>query len=191
MLPGLTEDEVQRLKHALAPLHLPVEVEQLYRWRGGGEAGIFGGWRLRPVDDLLARRALAEDLEEPPAWLQLFDDQILGFTTLGLDATGPRERSVWYGHTHDTSVARLVDSISDLIQVCCDALELGVVEQVGDSLRLEGAPFDDPAWDRFRLARCPTAFQYPNPPRGTYLSRFRDPEWPPEWLDSFDLASSG
>ena len=51
--PGLDDEGIERLRHGVAPLLLPAQVEQLYRWRSGGGGGVFGGWRLRTADELL------------------------------------------------------------------------------------------------------------------------------------------
>jgi hypothetical protein len=186
--PGLDDAGVDYLKTALRPMHLPAGVEALYRWRDGGDAWVFGGWRLRPVDELLTWRAFClTDLDEPPAWLQLFDDQILGFTTLGVDAQEPSDGSVWYGHTHDGWVERLVDSVEDLVDVCSDALDAGLLARKENRLSLEEQSFDGRAWAPLRLARCPGAFQFPDPPAGTYLSRLPDEDWPEDWTRSFGV----
>jgi hypothetical protein len=192
MLPGLGHDSIAVLRARLAPMGLPEEVETLYRWRNGGLVGLFGGWALRPVSDLVASRHLfLADLGEPPAWLQLFDDQCLGFVTLDAVAPGHADRSVWYGHTHDASVSRLFDSIEALIDTCADAAEAGALADFHDGLRLHphpGESLDGVAWDPFRLSRCPGAFAYPDPPAGTKLCRFPEPDWPSDWLTSLGIG---
>jgi hypothetical protein len=188
MLPGLDDAGVEELARSLAPYRLPEQVEALYRWKGGGVGvGLFGGWSLRPVDELLRWRELClTGMDEPPAWLQLFDDQCLGFVTLGAPDGQDPDSSVWYGHTHDCWVERLCDSIEAMVQTCSDAAEAGLLTELHGGLRLaEGESFDGRSWSDLRLARSPGAFRYPDPPAGTYLSRFPDGDWPTGWIESF------
>jgi len=189
MLPGLDDGGVEELATLLHPMHLPEQVETLYRWRNGGRVGLFGGWMLRPVKDLLSWRSFClAELGEPPAWLRLFDDQCLGFITLDVDAGRPADRSVWYCHTHDGWLCRLFDSIESMIHTCADAAEAGVLADVRGRLCLdEGESVDGRAWTPYRLQRCPGAFDYPDPPSGTYISRSPDPDWPPDWLASLGV----
>lgn len=188
MEPGLDDLGVARLRTALQPMVLPAQVEALYRWRNGGTPGIFGGWSLRPVDELLTWRAICvDDMEEPPAWLQLFDDQCLGFTTLDPPSGLPADQSVWYGHTHDCTVERLFNSIEALVETCADALEAGeLIENRGD-LRLDGTALCSLEFDSYRLARNPGTYRYPNGAPGTLLSRFPEQDWPRDWLASLGV----
>jgi hypothetical protein len=184
--PGLDDAAVEELRRALAPMLLPEQVEAIYRWRNGGFVGIFGGWWLRPAEDLLAWREFClSELAEPPTWLQLFDDQCLGFTSLDVPGEPPSDPSVWYGHTHDASIDRLFDSIEGLVDVCADVLEAGLVRDLHGRLILdETDSLPDRAWTPHRLRRCPGTFTYPDPPIGTQLSRFPEPAWPDAWLAS-------
>jgi len=131
-------------------------------------------------------------MDEPPAWLPVFDDQMVNVVTLDLPGAEPSDTSVWYGHTHDTWVARVFDSIADLVETVCDAAEAGALT-VDDTLigirdehgYLEHA--DGAAWVRWRQARCPGTYQWPDPPAGTHLGRSPQPDWPAVWLTSLGL----
>ncbi len=192
MLPGLDDAGVEELARSLAPYRLPEQVEALYRWRGGGAGvGLFGGWSLRPVDELLKWRELCLTVfDEPPAWLQLFDGQCLGFVTLAAPDGQDPDSSVWYGHTHDQWLERLCDSIEAMVQTCSDAAEAGLLTEVygglhlGDGEGFDGEGFEGRSWSDLRLARSPGAFRYPDPPSGTYLSRSPDGDWPTGWIES-------
>lgn len=186
MAPGLDDEGVEQLRAALEPMRLPQQVEHLYRWRNGGDSGVFGGWRLRPVGELLEWRAFClEEMEEPPAWLQLFDDQCLAFTSLDVPGQPASDTSVWYGHTHDASVNRLFDSIEALVDVCADALAAGQLHDVDGRLVMDATDsVVGRQWDTLRRRRGPGTFVYPDPPAGTYLSRFPDAAWPEPWLAS-------
>lgn len=186
MQPGLDDAAIASLKARLSPLVLPEQVEMLYRWRNGGQVGLFGGWSLRPVDALLDWRDFCiAHLQFPPIWLELFDDQCHVFVSLDLDADAPCDSSVWYGHTHDYALSRLFDDLEGLLQVCADAVEAGLLFADWSGLRLAAShgeeALDGVGWSPLRLRRGPDTFNYPDPPRGTYRSTFPDASWPVEW----------
>jgi hypothetical protein len=169
--PGLDDTGVAQLHAAVEPLGLPAQVETLYRWRNGGTPGIFGGWRLRPLDDLLRWREFClRDLEEPPAWLHLFDDQCLAFVTLRVPG-GEEDDAVWFAHT-EGEPACFFGTIAELVHACADAAEAGALHLAHGDLRLsvtsslDGRDFYD-----YRLARSPDAYQYPDPPAGNSHDR--------------------
>jgi cell wall assembly regulator SMI1 len=185
--PGLDAAGLGRLREAVSPYLLPRQVEALYRWHDGGDSGVFGGWRMRSVDELIRwYRFTCEDMESPPTWLPVFDDQIVNVVTLDVPGMSPSDPSVWYGHTHDGTLERLFDSVAAMLHVVCDAAERDALAEVGDSFGLRTSdgvePLDGSAWSAFRLSRCPGAYQYPDPPAGTSLSRFPEAGWPRAWL---------
>lgn len=193
--PGLDDAGLGLLREAVDPYVVPRQVEELYRWHDGGDSGVFGGWRMRPVDELIRwYRFSCEDLESPRTWLPVFEDQIVNVVTLDLPGRAPSDRSVWYGHTHDAWLERLFDCIAVMLHVVCDAAESGALVEVDGRLRLrsgEGVQsLDGRGWNAFRLARCPGAFRYPDPPAGTYLSRSPEPDWPREWLEPLGVTDA-
>ncbi|MDM7855491.1 SMI1/KNR4 family protein [Cellulomonas alba] len=189
--PGLADAEIEELSAAVRPFVLPRQVEALYRWRGGGDAGVFGGWRMRSPKELISwYRFTTSKLEQPRTWLPVFDDQIVNVVTLDTAGEEPSDPSVWYGHTHDAYVSRLFDSVEALLDVVCDAAEAGVLSETQPgSLRLaEVESLDGRAWTELRLRRCPGAFRWPDPPPGTYLGRFTEPAWPRPWLAAVGIT---
>lgn len=190
LLPGATDEELQPLRDAVAPYLLPAQVEQLYRWRAGGDSGVFGGWRMRSIPDLLRWYAFTEELDEPRVWLPVFENQMLNAITLDFPGEPASDPSVWYGSTHDEPIQRMFDSIETLVEVVCDAADDGVLEELGiGSLVLdEVESVSDRAWTDYRLRRCPTAWRYPDPPDGTELSRFPEHRWPRPWLLSIGVT---
>jgi hypothetical protein len=183
----LDDDGVQQLRDALAPYLVPTQVEALYRWRNGGDEGVFGGWRMRPLDELIDwYRFTCDQLESPRTWLPVFDDQIVNIVTLDLPDLPPSNPSVWYGHTHDAWLSRLFDSIEALLDVVCDAAEAGALVERHGRLGLEKGGFaealDGSGWDSFRLTHSPSSFRLPDPPGGTNLPRSASPDWPRGWL---------
>lgn len=182
---GLADAEIEELRAAVQPFGLPRQVEALYRWRGGGDAGVFGGWRMRSPEELITwYRFTTAELEQPRTWLPVFDDQIVNVVTLDIPGEEPSDQSVWYGHTHDAHVSRLFDSVEALLDVVCDAAEGGVLrEPWPGALRLEEVEsLDGRGWKELRLRRCPGTFNWPDPPPGTYLGAFPEPAWPRPWL---------
>jgi hypothetical protein len=185
--PGLDEAGIQRLRAAVDPYLVPTQIELLYRWRNGGDRGVFGGWRMRPLDELIDwYRFTCEELESPRTWLPVFEDQIVSIVSLDVPGLPPSDPSVWYGHTHDMWLSRLFDSIAALLHVVCDAAEAGVLAERSGGLGLEQGGFTEApagrAWSPYRLARSPGSFQWPDPPPGTHLTRSATTDWPPEWL---------
>ena len=185
--PGLNDDGIRALRSAVEPYLVPAQVDTLYRWRNGGDHGVFGGWRMRPLDELIDwYRFTYEKLESPRTWLPVFDDQIVNIVTLDIPSRPASDPSVWEGHTHDAWLSRRFDSIEALLDVVCDAAEAGLLGEHHGRLGLDTGDFaeslDGRAWDQLRLARCPGSFRWPDPPPGTYLSRGPVPEWPREWL---------
>lgn len=189
--PGLDDAGIEQLRAAVEPFLLPGQVEELYRWRAGGDPGIFGGWRMRSLEDLISWYGLSTtQLEEPRVWLPVFEDQIINIVTLDVPGQPPSDPSVWYGHTHDAWVSRLFDSIEAVMDVVCDAAEAGLLAAAADgSLRLtETESLDGTGWSDLRQARCPGAYHWPDPPAGTHLSRFPDSDWPAAWRAAVGLA---
>ena len=190
--PGLDDAGIERLREAVAPLLLPAQVEQLYRWRSGGDRGVFGGWRLQTPDQLIRwYRFCVDEMDQPPAWLPVFDDQIVNIVTLDLPGAAPSDTSVWFGDTHDTWVARVFDSIACLVHTVCDAAEAGVMTAQGALIGIEAdgihQSIDCDVWADWRQARCPGTYRLPDPPTGTYLERLPDPGWPAAWLASLGI----
>jgi hypothetical protein len=194
---GLDDAGIAELSAAVQPFALPHQVEALYRWRGGGDAGVFGGWRMRSLDELISWYGIsATELGDPGAWLPVFDDQIVNVITLDIPGDEPSDLSVWYGHTHDQSLFRLFDSIEALLDVVCDAAEEGVLSETQPgALRLaEVESLDGRAWNDLRLRRCPGAFSWPDPAQGPFgdlpesLSRFPEPSWPRPWLAAVGIV---
>jgi hypothetical protein len=189
---GLNDDEVERFREALLPMNLTHEIETLYRWRDGGSPHLFGGWQMLPKETVLGQRAFyLADLEEPPAWLHIFDDQTISFASLDVPGTG-QVPGVWYGHTHDGWLSRLFISIESMVATCSDAIEAGLLSLVGreksTGLRFaEDSSLDGRDFTPLRVAREPAAFVYPHPPIGTYLTRSPVPDWPAPWLASLGL----
>lgn len=185
--PGLDDAGVDRLRLAVAPFEVPRQVEALYRWRDGGDAGVFGGWHMRPVEKLIDwYRFTCEQLESPGTWLPVFDDQMVNVVTLDMPGLSPSDPSVWSGHTHDAWLERLFDSVAILLHVVCDAADDDALKEVNGQLGVQRNEWveslDGLAWSTYRLARSPSSYRYPDPPAGTYLSRFPDRDWPREWL---------
>jgi hypothetical protein len=185
--PGLDDDGIDRLRQAVAPYLVPDQVEELYRWRAGGDAGVFGGWRMRGLDELVEwYRFTYEELESPRTWLPVFDDQIVNVVTLDVPGLPTSDPSVWYGHTHDAWLERLFDSIPVMLDVICDAAESDALAEMNGRLGLLNGEWIEPLegrpWSEYRLARSPGAFRYPDPPAGTYASRSPEPNWPRPWL---------
>ena len=187
--PGVIDAGLDRLREAVAPYAIPAEVEALYRWRDGGDRGIFGGWHMWPLGDAIDwyRIDTTTDPKSPRTWLSVFDDQIVNVVTLDIPGRPASDTSVWYGHTHDAELSRLFDSIEALLNVVCDAAEAGVLVDERGRLLLTGERWNDSlaglGWTSLRLHRSPTAYgsDAPGPP-GPYLSRFPAPDWPTEWL---------
>lgn len=191
--PGLDDEGIEQLRGAVAPYFLPPQVEALYRWHGGGDQGVFGGWRMRPLDELIEfYRFTIDALESPPSWLPVFDAQIVNVVTLDLPGLPPSDPSVWYGHTHDGFLARLFDSVEALVDVVSDAAEAGVLVEQSGRLGLDSGEYLDAldgfAWSSWRLARSPGSFRSPDPPAGTLISRQPEPDWPREWLVSVGVT---
>lgn len=198
--PGLDDAGIDRLREAVSPYLLPAQVEQLYRWRSGGRAGIFGGWYQNPAVLLPDRyRFRVDELGESPLWLPVFDAQIVNVVTLDLPGPAPSDPSVWYGHTHDGYLVRLFDSIERLVHTVCDVADAGRldVDEAGSSSSLllrdgidllmidetyEAPGAEGQGWNRWRLARSPGAFSGTDQtPRGTATSRWPAPDWPQSW----------
>jgi cell wall assembly regulator SMI1 len=191
--PGLDDAGIQRLRDAVAPYLVPPQVEALYRWRDGGDHGVFGGWRMRPLDELLEwYRFTCDDLESPPTWLPVFEDQIVNVVTLDVPGLAPSDPSVWYGHTHDMWLSRLFDSIAALLDVVADAAEAGALVERDQRLGLSSGghvhSLDGEPWTSWRLDRCPDAFRWPDPPAGTHRVSLPDPDWPREWLEPLGVT---
>lgn len=187
MRPGLDDDGINRLRVAVAPYLVPSQVEALYRWHDGGDSGVFGGWHMLGVDELIKRyRFTCEELESPRTWLPVFDDQIVNVVTLDVSGLPPSDPSVWYGHTHDGWLSRLFDSIAEMLHVVCDAAESSALAEMNGYLGLLDGEWieslDGRAWSRYRLARSPGTFRHPDPPAGTNVSRWPEPDWPRAWL---------
>ncbi len=185
--PGLNDDGVDELREAVAPYLLSSQIEALYRWRDGGDQGVFGGWRMRPLEELIRwYRFTVDKLQSPRSWLPIFDDQIVNIVTLDLPGEPRSDTSVWYGHTHDGWLARMFDSIAALLNVVCDAAEENALVESNGRLSLPngdyGESLDGHGWSRLRLARSPGGLRHPEPPPGTELSRSPNPSWPREWL---------
>lgn len=196
LLPGLDDEGIQRLNHAVAPYVLPEQVEALYRWRNGGDRGCFGGWRMRSSDELVEwYRFSCDQLGSPRTWLPVFDDQIVNIVTLDLSDAPPSDPSVWYGHTHDKDVWRLFDSIEALLDVVCDAAEAGLLQAWEGKVGLRGSDppesLDGSGWDALRLARSPHAFRWSGEsPAGSMLELFPSSDWPREWLQPLGVTEA-
>ncbi len=96
--PGLDDAGIDRLRMAVRPYLVPGQVEALYRWHDGGDSGVFGGWRMRPVEELIDWYGFScKDLESPRTWLPVFDDQIVNVVTLDVPGVPLSDPSVWYG----------------------------------------------------------------------------------------------
>jgi hypothetical protein len=192
LLPGLDDSSVEELRRAVDPFELPRQVEAMYRWRGGGDTGVFGGWRMRSAEDLIRWYEFTNtDLGEPAIWLPVFDDQIVNVVTLDLPGGSPSDSSVWYGHTHDAWLHRLFDSIESLVDVVSDAAAAGaLIAGAGDRLVLAETQesLDGQGWSDLRLRRCPGSFRWPDPPPGTYLGRSPNPDWPRPWLTAIGIT---
>lgn len=184
--PGLDDAAMATLRAAVHPFVLPRQVEALYRWRAGGDSGVFGGWRMLRPDEVVSHYDFTTtQLGYPRAWLPVFDDQMVNVVTLDLPGQEPSDPSVWYGHTHDPFLHRLFDSVEALLDVVCDAVEAGVIVERphwGIGLGPDGESLDGGAWSDLRLGRSPGSFRWPDPPDGTYLSCFPEPDWPRPWL---------
>jgi hypothetical protein len=184
---GLNDEGIQRLRDAIAPYLVPGQIEALYRWRNGGDEGLFGGWRMRPLEELIEwYKFTYDDLESPRTWLPIFDDQIVNIVTLDIPGLPPSDPSVWFGHTHDAWLLRLFDSIEAMLDVVCDASESGALRERHGQLGLDQGEFiesiDGQAWSALRLRRSASAFTSSEPPPGTELGRSATPDWPREWL---------
>src|SRR4051812_9465219 len=95
--PAPDEDGLQRLRDAVAPYLLPGQIEALYRWRDGGDRGLFGGWRMLPLEELINwYRVSCDRLGTPRTWLPVFDNQITNIVTLDVPDLAPSDQSVWY-----------------------------------------------------------------------------------------------
>jgi hypothetical protein len=118
----------------------------------------------------------------------LFDDQCLGFVTLGVPGTDQDDQSVWYGHTHDTDVNRICNSIAAMVLSCVDAARAGELTVVDGRLATHaGEGLDGLEFSRFRLHRNPGTHVWPDPPEGTQLARLPEPNWPRPWLVSLGV----
>lgn len=190
---GLDDEGIERLRDATAPYLVPGQVEALYRWRNGGDKGVFGGWRMRPLEELIEWYQFTyEELESPRTWLPIFDNQIVNVVTLDLPGLPPSDPSVWYGHTHDAWLVRLFDSIETLLDVVCDASESGALTERHGRLGLDHGEFIESVtsqvWGALRLRRSPGAYRSPDPPPGTELDISAAPNWPREWLLPLGVA---
>jgi hypothetical protein len=188
--PGLDDVGIDELRAAVHPFVLPRQVETLYRWRGGGDSGVFGGWRMLSVEDVISMyNFTTTSLDYPRVWLPVFDDQIVNIVTMDIPGEEPSDPSVWYGHTHDPFVHRLFDSIEALLDVVSDSAEEGVLSGTDWGLRLgECESLDGRVWGDRRLRRSPGAFRWPDPPAGTYFSCFPEPDWPRPWLKAVGVS---
>lgn len=183
--PGLDDAQLQALRDAVSPYLLLAQVEELYRWRGGGRASVFGGWYLKPVDRLIEDYRLnTTEYDYPPVWLPVFGgEKLVNIVTLDLPGEAPSGEEVWAGDTHDVWIWRLFESIEALLDVVCDAAEAGVLIEEWDSLvTREGEPLDGHTWTEYRLRREPDTFRWPDPPEGSNIYFFPDPSWPRAWL---------
>jgi hypothetical protein len=192
MNPGLDDDGIGGLREALLPMRLTDEIETQYRWRDGGTPHLFCGWQFLPSEFVVVQREFyLGDLDEPPAWLRIFDDQTISFASLDVPGT-EKVPGVWYGHTHDGWLSRLFVSIESMVATCSDAIEAGLVSLVGRGQWMgirfaDGGSLDAVDLTPLRVAREPITFVYPDPPDGTYLPRSPVPEWPAPWLASLGL----
>lgn len=192
MNPGLDDEMIEAFAQALLPMRLTDEIKTLFRWRNGGTSHLFGGWQMLPMDIVLrGRRFYLDDLDEPPAWLRIFDDQSIGFVSLDVPDVGLTP-GVWYGHTHDAWLCRLFTSIESMVATCADALDAGLLQQIGDGewggLRFNNtSSLDGPEFTPLRTQRESVTFVYPDPPAGTYLGRMPESDWPAPWLASLEL----
>lgn len=193
MRPGLSDAELDRLREAVSPYLVPRQVMTLYRWRDGGDSGLFGGWHMLPLDRLLDFYVMYyDDLGAPRTWLPVFDDQIINVVTLDVPGQPRSDPSVWYGHTHDGTVDRLFDSIAALMDTVCDAAaDDALLERNGRlGLPRDGGieSVDGRTWTNYRLRRSPGAARHPDPPPGTHLSREPAQDWPPAWLAAIGVT---
>lgn len=73
-----------------------------------------------------------------------------------------------------------------MLDAVCDAAQEGALDEDNGRLGLRSGEWleslNGSAWGRYRLARSPTSFQYPDPPPGSYLGRSADADWPRAWL---------
>jgi len=188
MQPGLDDAGVERMRAAVAPLTLGPELEKLYRWRNGGQPGLFAGWRLLPVDEVIANRQ--GQLGEPPAWFRLFGDRVVAFVTLGVGGESPN-RSLWYGHTHDLPLDRIADSLEGFVAACADALGGGALGRQRDSLLLEGGrDASSDSFTPFRLVHSPTASTFRAVEAHDRVVRTPELDWPAPWLVSLGLDAA-
>jgi hypothetical protein len=84
-------------------------------------------------------------------------------------------------------------SLESAIATCSDAIESGQLHLFDNgpspiALRLsQQSSLDSPDFTPFRTAREAITFVYPDPPAGTYISRFPENDWPRPWLASLGL----
>lgn len=191
---GVEDAQLQALRDAVAPYLLPAQVEELYRWRGGGWTSIFGGWNLQPIDRLIETYRLnTSEFDYPRVWLPVFGgEKLVNIVTLDLPGAEPSDQAVWAGDTHDVWIWRLFESIEALVDVVCDAAEAGaLVEQWYGLVTREGDSLAGHTWTEFRLRRGPDTFRWPDPPPGSNIYFFPDPSWPRTWLLASGSTENG
>jgi hypothetical protein len=196
---GLNDAAVQRFREALAPMGLTEELETLYRWHDGGDAALFGGWRLRTYDEVVRQRTMNLEISQhPPAWLSIFepDEQTFGVVTLEVPGSGTVP-GVWFGMYQYGGLDRLFVSIESLVATCADAIDRGLLQVYNKTGPLpislamsERGSLDHPEFTPLRVEREPVTWLYPDPPEGTVFSSFPEPDWPAPWLASLGLDAT-
>ncbi len=196
MNPGLDDQGIEQFRAAVLPLRFTDEIEAFYRWHDGGDASPFGGWRMRPADEVVRQRPMNLEVgQQPPAWLSIFDPDEGTFAVVTLEVPGSGTvPGVWFGMYQDGDLERLFGSIESLVATCADAIEQGLLQSFDEdgplpiSLRFsELSSLDGAEFTPLRVAREPITFVYPDPPKGTQVSPFPEPDWPAPWLASLGL----
>lgn len=189
--PPATSQQLAVLRDAVAPMELPHDVVTLYMWHNGCKLPFLDGYGLRPIEGVIADRPFEiGELEAPPALLYLSEQPGGTGTRVGVTLDVPGERSlrgVWAVDTHDAHASRQNDDLASAIASLADLIEDLDVEL--DPVRLwhEPGPWPLPFQaGEYRLRYSPDAFTWPNPPVGTYISRFPDSSWPRQWTRSLE-----
>jgi hypothetical protein len=187
LAPGLRDDQLDDLRRAILPMELTADLEELYRWHNGSTLRIVCGGVFLSVEALLKSRAFEiQELGHPPAWLHLTDGPAYHFATLNVPGSGT-EPAVWQGDTHDMWLCRMHDSLEALFLTLGD---IAADESVAAEDRRKHLDGLGPRWMApHRLRNSPGSFAYPDPPTGTYISVFPEPDWPRQWLVS--LGATG
>ena len=169
---SIPDDELTRLRDAVAPLRLPVDIDVAWR-RLPTWAGAF----LDHLDLLPAAAALAQWEEETDIFPRcLFPIGYQGRSVCWIELHGPDDTeggAVWSGHYELAEVRCVAPSIAELLDASAEAWDVGIIRWSRWQGRAVAVLEESDAWATL-LAR-----RWPSPPTVDLFARLR---WPARWL---------